>query len=385
MTESGQWTGAFDRPTDGASDRDAAYETLVPSLNAMVTACSIYPLGHPKAQETIATAQEALSAVIADQSGLILMRVEGELVVDGTPWRRSAVLASNLLAALDRWKIERIAAGIHATPADVLEVLLGLSGDSAPESTPTVEVGRLEALEEGEGDPTLGDFTLETYFDRVRVEAERWLLSPDLPIDALRTALRQMLDAARQTERGHLLHEKLAGPTDGFWRHSLLVALHATQLARRVGLGGELLYELALGALLHDVGVLETSEGKVVPRWHDRGETHPTDGLLALAARVDVPVLVLLIAQQHHRHIGSGGFPASSARLNLASRIVAVADSWATLLNTTATLPDISRHALCHQALQSMAGQELDEHLVQLLLGEVEVESRTANGPLPGP
>lgn len=371
MTEPGSWTGAFDRPAPGNSGREAADENLVPCLNAMVTACSIYPLGHPKAQETIGTVREILEVVLEASSGLTLMRVEGELVVDGTPWRRASALASSLLAALDRWDIERIVAGAQATPEDLLEILLCLTGDHPPESTAAVEVGRLEALQEGEGDPTLGDFALETYVDRVRVEAERWLSSPDRPIDSLRSALRQMLDAERHSEREHLLHETLGGPADGFWRHATLVALHATQLARQVGLGGDLLHELALGALLHDIGVLvPTVDGTRQPEWKERSESHPMDGMLNMAERTDVPALVLLIVQQHHRHLGPGGFPDSAARVNLASRIVAVADTWVTLINTTATLPGISRLALCRTTLESMAGRELDHDLVDLLLGQ---------------
>lgn len=369
MSESGSWSGGFERPQSGATDRETAYEHLVPSLNAMVTACSIYPLGHPKAQETIATVRDILDAVLTDHTGLILMRVEGELVVDGRPWRRSTALASSLIAALDRWQIERISAGAHASAEDLLEVLLGLSGDRPPESTTAVEVGRLEALEEGEGDPTLGDFALETYVDRVRVEAERWLSTPDLPVDSLRTALRQMLDAAQHSERDHLIQDRLEHESDGFWRHAILVALHATRLARRIGLGGDLLHELALGALLHDVGVLEpTPAGALLPQWSEQAETHPSSGFLSLAERADVPALVLLIVQQHHRHVGSGGFPSSAATLNLAARIVAVADAWATLVNTTATLPSTSRRVLCRKAMEAMAGEELDPDLVQLLL-----------------
>lgn len=376
MTESGSWTATFGRAEDGASDREAAYEALIPCLNAMVTACSIYPLGHPKAQQTIATVQERLTHVLAEPTGLTLMRVEGELVLDGIPWRRSSVLASNLLAALERWNVERIAAGAQATAEDLIEVLLCLAGDRAPESTAAVEVGRLEAMKEGAGDPTLGDFALETYVDRVRVEAERWLSTPDAAMEPLRLAMRQMLDAARHTDRHHLLQERLHDRTEGFWRHAVLVALHSTQLARAIGLGGELLHELALGALLHDVGVLARDEdGGFRPLWRQHSEDHPTTGLLWLAGRSDVPALVLLIAQQHHRYSSSGGFPASAARMNLASRIVAVADTWATLTNVNATLPEPARGTICREAMERMAGVELDPDLVHLLLRQTGDEA----------
>jgi len=133
--------------------------------------------------------------------------------------------------------------------------------------------------------------------------------------------------------------------------HALNVTVVSMLLGRSLGLPREDLAELALGALLHDVGKLELPERvRHIEAGCSAAETHAyrehvVRGV-ATARRMDLPEGALAVIAQHHEHADATGFPSrmTGDRLSLAGRIVAIVNRYDNLCNPATRTPPLTPH-----------------------------------------
>ena len=123
------------------------------------------------------------------------------------------------------------------------------------------------------------------------------------------------------------------------YTHSVNVCIFAVALGRRLGMNKMQLYELGLGALLHDLGksripseILHKSEGLADNDWRVL-MSHPWLGLLAicrLGSNQDLPYRAMIVAHEHHMKCDLSGYPRVLRERTqcIASRIVAVVDGY---------------------------------------------------------
>jgi len=121
--------------------------------------------------------------------------------------------------------------------------------------------------------------------------------------------------------------------------HCVNVCIFSVVIGQRLGLERFDLYELGLGALLHDVGkmripheVVAKPGGLTDDEWALIRE-HPTLGLLQLfqtGAYIDIPYRQMLMAYEHHMKVDGTGYPENrrERQPTLFSRIVMVADGF---------------------------------------------------------
>jgi HD-GYP domain-containing protein (c-di-GMP phosphodiesterase class II) len=121
--------------------------------------------------------------------------------------------------------------------------------------------------------------------------------------------------------------------------HCVNVCIFSVVIGQRLGLEKLQLYDLGLGALLHDIGkmrvgseIINKPGGLTDAEWAILKE-HPTEGLLILfqmAGFNDVPYRQMLMAYEHHMKVDVTGYPTNRRPRNptLFSRIVAVADGF---------------------------------------------------------
>lgn len=97
--------------------------------------------------------------------------------------------------------------------------------------------------------------------------------------------------------------------------HSTNVAIFATMLAREIGFTADEIKEIAVGALLHDIGKLKIPEGILSkPGRLDVYEMrevqrHPTIGFQLLANQDSLTFGQLMMAYQHHEKADGSGYP----------------------------------------------------------------------------
>ncbi len=121
--------------------------------------------------------------------------------------------------------------------------------------------------------------------------------------------------------------------------HSVNVCIFSVALGKKLGLDKYQLYELGLGALLHDVGKVRmpleliNKSGPLTAEEFEVLKEHPSEGLLSMfdmRGLAELPLRAMLMAYEHHMKIDQTGYPLSARPRDpsLFGRIVAVADGF---------------------------------------------------------
>jgi HD-GYP domain-containing protein (c-di-GMP phosphodiesterase class II) len=121
--------------------------------------------------------------------------------------------------------------------------------------------------------------------------------------------------------------------------HSVNVCIFSVALGKKLGFHKHQLYELGLGALLHDVGKVRmpweliNKSGPLTPDEFETLKEHPAEGVLSMFSMrglTELPLRAMLVAYEHHMKIDQTGYPRSVRPRSptLYGRIVAVADGF---------------------------------------------------------
>lgn len=142
--------------------------------------------------------------------------------------------------------------------------------------------------------------------------------------------------------------------------HSINVCILALVFGRHLGLSGEELGELGLGALLHDIGkmrvplaLLNKPTGLTQEELRQL-EQHPTHGYRILAEERGFPERALDVVYSHHERIDGGGYPRGlhGAQISRLAVIVSIVDVYDAITSERVYHTGISPH----EALNLMYG-----------------------------
>ena len=157
-----------------------------------------------------------------------------------------------------------------------------------------------------------------------------------------------------------------------FNNHSLAVCTMAMIIGQALGYDLMKLHELATGALLHDIGLLQlphqlfrtltSLSGEDLATFHH----HPRLGAIAIEAQREFPQTVRRIAAEHHVTPDGQGYPPATSASSTAeeSRIVMIADRYDELLTGFGGLRPLPSHAAIQQLFQEGEFGRLDLGLV---------------------
>jgi len=164
--------------------------------------------------------------------------------------------------------------------------------------------------------------------------------------------------------------------------HCWRVRRHALRLAVALGLGRGACRQLALAAVLHDVGKVEVPRavlqkpGRLTAEESLRVQRHPAAGERLLAGDVQDPVVLAAIRHHHERHDGAG-YPdrLRGERVPLLARVLALADCYDAMRSDRPYRPGLSRSAAL-AAVRQGAGTQFDPCLTAVFLSLEEGPAR---------
>lgn len=121
---------------------------------------------------------------------------------------------------------------------------------------------------------------------------------------------------------------------DYTYNHSFNVAVLSIVIAKVLGLPRNLIYELAMGAILHDIGKLFVDKeilnkpGKLTPEEFSNIQQHPKHGFDFIVDNKDISDRAKLAVLHHHEAYNGTGYPCglSGDNIPLFGRIISVAD-----------------------------------------------------------
>ncbi|MGH8283288.1 MAG: HD-GYP domain-containing protein [Gammaproteobacteria bacterium] len=150
--------------------------------------------------------------------------------------------------------------------------------------------------------------------------------------------------------------------------HCLSVCILSIVFGLHLGLSRDSIQELALGALLHDIGKMRTpvsildKPGLLTEDEFDIMKKHPVDGFNILRKHKDVSEKCLEIVQLHHERIGGQGYPfgLKGDEIPVHVRIVAIADVY----------DDITSNRVYHEGIPAHTGLNMMFHWAPRDFGE---------------
>lgn len=158
--------------------------------------------------------------------------------------------------------------------------------------------------------------------------------------------------------------------------HSERVRHYSRILGKELGLSGQELYRLTLGAAVHDIGKIGMPDSvlkfntnpRLTDEQMDEVKKHPARGGKILG---DIPFLrdVVAAAELHHEDWDGGGYPhgLTGEEVPLIARIVAVADTY-DAITTDRPYQKGASYEKGHDILRKIAGKRLDPTLVEVFV-----------------
>ena len=354
---------------------EAGADRLLHLLSNAIHATGMYPPSHPCVKEPLRALADCLAARLAvpGTRSTTLLAVDDDLVLDGEAERVASLYHDSLRRTLERCGVERLSFVAGVGPEELAAIVGGFAGRGPLAPSEHVVLGRI-ATEEEAAAGSAGDDLDEGHVEAVEVGLERLHAEDPRAFEALDHAVWELLEATGRASRRYLLQRELPSQSRPHFRHAISVCLDAMTLGRALGIGGPTLHGLAIGALLHDIGLWRLPGalfGEGAPAEPARAALllHPELGASRLAAIGGAPEVAVLIAYEHHlRWDGRGGYPEGAGRPGLGAQITAVADLWDVTLHAAGSAPRSRRRRRAAEALARRAGGDLNPRLVGAFL-----------------
>jgi len=159
------------------------------------------------------------------------------------------------------------------------------------------------------------------------------------------------------------------------YAHSVNVCVLSCVLGKGLGLPVDKLNDLAQGALLHDVGIVNLPSeilNKRGPLTNDEKElyqNHTTEGYDIVRKKAQTSIIIAHMAYQHHEWTNGNGYPRKlkGASIHPLAEIVAVADFYDCLIHGSPGIPRVLPHVAC-EILMANAGVRFRHELIHIFL-----------------
>ena len=347
-------------PLLSAEDRDLQRRgrDLVFALAGALRALQLYPLENQAVGEALGVLEAAAAAVMGLDDEIVLRYVGDFFFVNDVRLRQdlaSYATYGQVGRALHRHRIGQLEVfrGVERGEWTALLALINADPEAEnPFGAFFERLGRTAVLHLAVGpdrdddpDPT-GDkarqLAKRTYAQTVAVARDAMTglrIGRGVSLRPVKRAVQAIVDQVLTNEASIVGLTTLRDYDEYTFTHSVNVCIFAVALGKKLGFNKHQLYELGLGALLHDVGKVRmplellNKEGPLTPEEFPVMQQHPTEGLLSLfemRGLSEVPLRAMLVAYEHHMKIDQTGYPQSIRRREptLFGRIVAVADGF---------------------------------------------------------
>lgn len=160
--------------------------------------------------------------------------------------------------------------------------------------------------------------------------------------------------------------------------HSVNVCVLSIMLGMAMEMAQQKLAELAMGAMLHDVGKTKTPESILLKstrlnalEW-DEMKRHTRHGFDLLRLRPELPIRVAHVAYQHHERVNGSGYPRGLRGENIHefARIVAIADTYDAMTSDRVYRSGVSPYAAL-RTIDGLRSRQFDSEVVDVFLASV--------------
>lgn len=318
-------------------------------LLSAVAAAGLYGMDHHQVARLIDVAHGSLSRALAIRPDIAMLEVDGELIIDNQPQpfsmvfdrfaqylRENGIGHLRFLAGAPRQELERF-----------ISSLTRQQGAQQLGSSDYIRIGRVEMPEQGDEAGSLGAggdggtlrqvslkelpaLELQRLADIYEAVKRKERLKPS----GVAATVAELVEAFKREGESILVLAALREQDEYTFTHAANVCILTMAQATALGIQGQLLNDIGMASMLHDIGKMFipeeilTKPGKLTDEEFALMKSHPAKGGRYLLETAGVPRLAAIVAYEHHMRDDLSGYPSAPAgwKLNLASQLTAISD-----------------------------------------------------------
>ncbi len=312
---------------------------FIAAFMVAVSNCSLYSKDHESVDGFARRALSILEPVLIDS--FEIMMIANDLVINKTSLKDAGLQEHNLIRRMKRKHISRIDFLKGVTLSEIRQFIVDLSVIEAPiKAYPHIRTGTVDIQMKGIKVEEGFDPGLLPSFTREQIDNFKNTLEPASQFQKLRIAgLEEIVVNFIVTFKREANILKLLSPvktySDYTYTHGTNVAVLAMSQAESLGFSHDLVHDIGISGLLHDVGKLFISkdilhkEGGLDDEEFREITHHTYYGARYLMNVDNLTPLVPIAAMEHHMKYDCSGYPKTDVGENkqhICSQIIAVAD-----------------------------------------------------------
>ena len=366
------------------SDADKTMIEVLRHLNQAVKGINLYPAGHPSITQGISVIYKDLSSILNSRDRMIIGLVEDVLVIDETPLYSLTDSVKDLSTRMKRLNIGTIAISRGVTETEIGGGLLRLfhsdgadiekEGGFAPYMN-ALGVSHITVLEpKVTGEKGGADDARRVYkraIDVVRKAMDEVRLGKIPSSTGAKVVINEMVDQILENKSAILGLSMVKSYDEYTFHHCVNVSILSLALAEAVGMPQEVLNDLGVGAILHDIGKIDTYEGiirKPGPLNEDEWKEvrkHPARGAEIIRKMEGISELSIRVVIEHHLKYNRKGYPQidGAQAQSEPSMCVSIADCYDAITTLrTYHIPYTPGKAL--EYMHTLSGKDFEPHLL---------------------
>ncbi len=316
---------------------------FIRQLSTAAATASLYHLEHQQVIHLRQQTKEHLDLLLQQKPEFTLMLIENRLIFDEQPLEAHFAV-SKLSRFLQQQKIAHLTfkQGISETELLRLIELLSQKGETSEkiEASEHLRIGQLQVHNsEGEDQADIENLlTLEELeheeIDRFQEIYEAIKTGKRIHVRGLNEIVHSFIHAFSEQGSAMLALSPLRKLDEYTFTHSTNVCILNLAQAKMLGIDGQMLYDIGIAALLHDIGKLFVpvevlqKEGKLDEDEWELIQQHPQLGAEFLVNTPGIPRLAITTAYEHHMRYNNSGYPKISANWSqhICSQMTTISD-----------------------------------------------------------
>lgn len=330
-----------------SDSRNNIHDFIRHLLSATANA-SLYGLSHPQVARLSSQAFASIEAMLQTRPEITLLVVENELIIDDQPQELSLFLnrftqimksrgigTLKLLQGITKSEVEALISGLAKQLEDAAQSM---------SSSDHIRLGKVDINVSGmSGDSSSEGSNLQkvTLPDMPREEISQFMEiyntvknKHKVQINGVVEVVSGFINVFRQEGKPLLAMAALRDADEYTFTHSTNVCVLNLAQAMALGIEGQLLNDIGVAAMLHDIGKLFipedilTKTGKLTDEEFNIIKSHPVTGARHLLETSGVPRMAVITAYEHHLKFNLTGYPNVTLgwQQNLCSHMTMISD-----------------------------------------------------------
>ncbi len=319
-----------------------AENAFVSSLMIAISNFALYGRRHDALETLVNNALQRARAISTGDEGVCDIKiVEHDLIINRTPLPSDGIHTRNLVRKLRRKGISRIQIEASATNRELHDLVVQIATpEEEVTSSAHIKTGVLAVryrAADGEAEEDYGSVAdlRARQLDTLKNTLDGFSPFKALSVSGLEEIVVKFILTFRKQANILSLISPVRSYSEYTYTHATNVAVLSMFQAEALGAGDELLRDIGVGALLHDVGKLFVSKeileknGRLEEKEWDEIKRHPLYGARYLGSIKGLTTLAPILAFEHHVRYDGNGYPnfhVAERSQSFCGQIVALSD-----------------------------------------------------------